>query len=287
MERNIKRWYPDVAYASASEMQKMDIYLPEAGNGPFPVLLEIHGGGFVMMDKRDGDLNPWLLGLRRGYAVAAVNYRRAGEGLFPAAVIDCKAALRFIKAEGAKYHLDGTHIMAVGGSAGSNLAAMLNTSADVPELQDDSLGHAEYNTRILGSVNWYTPTDFTKSDEGIRLCDLDPFPCPHMAAGSPESSYMGGAIASLPYDYVQKANPMTYITKEMPPIYLQHGTKDALVPFYNSIQFAEKIRSICGDGRARLELLLGAAHADPRFETEEIMQKVFALIDQVMQSGSL
>jgi acetyl esterase/lipase len=177
--------------------------------------------------------------------------------------------------------------MAVGGSAGANLAAMLNTSADVPELQDDTLGYAEYNTKILGSVNWYTPTDFTKSDEGIRLCGLDPFPCPHMIAGSPESSYMGGAIEDLPYEVVQKANPMTYVTKDMPPIFLQHGTKDALVPFYNSIQFAEKVREVCGEGRARLELLLGAEHTDRRFETDENMEKVFAFIDQIMRSGSL
>lgn len=193
-----------------------------------------------MMDKRDSDLQPWLKGLKHGYAIVAINYRRAGEGLFPAAVHDCKTALRFIKATGEKYHLDSKHIMAVGGSAGANLAAMLNTSANVPELQDDSLGYAEYDTSILGSVNWYTPTDFTITDKGIALCGLDPLPGPHCKAGSPESTYMGAAIETMSYEEVMKANPITYVTKDTPPMFLQHGTKDAVVPFYNSIQLAEK-----------------------------------------------
>lgn len=59
----MERIYLDIAYANISEKQKLDIYLPDNGDGPFPVLLEIHGGGFVMMDKRDSDLQPWLKGL--------------------------------------------------------------------------------------------------------------------------------------------------------------------------------------------------------------------------------
>lgn len=96
----------DLPYAGRSPAQRLDLYWPEAspgdngpgGSGPYPVILAIHGGAFMGGDKRDVQLKPMLAGLKRGYVVAAVNYRMSGEARFPALVHDIKAAIRWLRA---------------------------------------------------------------------------------------------------------------------------------------------------------------------------------------------
>jgi len=95
---NIKRKWLDVAYATKSQAQKLDIYIPDEGEGPFPVILSIHGGAFKSGDKGDGQVIPMLEGIKRGYAVVSINYRLSGEAIFPAQIYDVKAAVRWIRA---------------------------------------------------------------------------------------------------------------------------------------------------------------------------------------------
>jgi hypothetical protein len=80
----IKRSYPDLAYAPLSSAQVLDLYLPNDTPGPYPCIVAIHGGGFIFGDKRDDQVNAPVEAVRRGYAVAAMNYRMADEALFPA-----------------------------------------------------------------------------------------------------------------------------------------------------------------------------------------------------------
>ncbi len=82
----------DLAYARVSPSEKLDLYLPAGGSGPYPVIVAIHGGGFMSGDKSDGQVAPTLLGVARGYAVASINYRLSGEAKFPAQIEDVKAA---------------------------------------------------------------------------------------------------------------------------------------------------------------------------------------------------
>src|SRR5512133_2009646 len=100
----IQRKMFDLPYADRSPAQKLDIYWPAEGNGPFPVIVSIHGGAFMGGDKRDIQLTPMLAGLERNYAVVGVNYRMSGEAVFPALVHDIQAAIRWIRAN-AKTHL--------------------------------------------------------------------------------------------------------------------------------------------------------------------------------------
>ncbi len=99
--------HADLAYADQSEAQKLDIYLPTTGEGPFPVVIMIHGGGFMFGDKADG---AGLTGvdqlLEAGYAVASINYRLSGEATWPAQINDSKAAVRFLRAVAGDYNLD-------------------------------------------------------------------------------------------------------------------------------------------------------------------------------------
>jgi dipeptidyl aminopeptidase/acylaminoacyl peptidase len=102
----------------------------------------------------------------------------------------------------------------------------------------------------------------------------------HNYAESPESRYLGGQITKLPPEKVQAANPMTYVHQDMPPMLIQHGRRDHLVPWQQSKIFVEKIRAVCGESRVEYEVLETADHADPRFETPENMEKVFAFLDK-------
>ena len=136
---HIKRKWLDIPYADRSPLQRLDIYLPDKGDGPFPVIATIHGGGWEFGDKGDDFNLPFLEGLKRGYAVACINYRLSDEAHFPSQIYDCKAAIRYLRTNAAEYHLDGAHIGVWGASAGGHLAALLGTSTRVRGLEDSSM----------------------------------------------------------------------------------------------------------------------------------------------------
>jgi acetyl esterase/lipase len=279
---HIRRKWLDIVYANTSQAQKLDLYMPDEGEGLFPVIVHIHGGGFAIGDKRDIHLLPLLRGLERGYAVASVNYRLSGEATFPAGLQDVKAAIRWLRANSEQYQLDGERIIAWGGSSGGNLAAMVCLTADVAELGDLNLGNAAYPSRVQVAVDWFGPTDFLKMDEqlvesGLGLAD-------HSEADSPESRYLGAKITEIP-ETVQRANPMTYIHADMPPILIQHGRLDPMVPVQQSEIFAQKLEQIAGPDRFEFDVLEDAGHGDPQFETEENLNRVFRFIELHVRCG--
>jgi acetyl esterase/lipase len=267
----------DLNYANQSAAQKLDLYFPDAHKGPMPLIVYIHGGGFMICDKRDMQILPHFEFLRHGYALASLNYRMSGEATFPAAVHDCKCAVRWLRAHALQYDLDPNRFAAIGGSAGGNLSAMLATSAGVEELEDKSQGNGEYSSAIQACVEWFGPTDFTKMDE--QLAELGLGPCDHNEEHSPESMYMGRKITELDKAYVNKANPMTYINGNLPPIFIQHGSSDFQVPMLQSKIFVEEITRKLGPDRVVFEILEGAFHADPAFETPENMAKAIRFMD--------
>ena len=276
---HVKRKFLDVAYAHLSPTQKLDIYLPDKGKGPFPVIVSIHGGAFMECDKGDMQVMPMLEGLRRGYAVVAINYRMSGEAQFPALVHDGKAAVRWIRANAQRYYFDPNRIAAWGGSAGAWLANMLGLSTGVKELEDLALGNPEQPSNVQAVVSWFSPTNFLKMDEQLTASGLGPLPdMVHNAADSPESKLLGAQITQIP-ERVRAANPETYVTPSAPPFFLQHGKLDAVVPVQGSILLAAKLEQAL-KGKVRLELLEEAGHGDPLFETPENVKKVLDWLDK-------
>jgi acetyl esterase/lipase len=230
-------------------------------------------------DKADLQVLPMLEGLKRGYAVAAVNYRMSLEAKFPALVQDVKAAVRWVRANSGRYHLDPQKIAAWGGSAGGYLASMLGVSAGVPELEDLRMGNPDQPSNIQAVIDWYGPTNFLKMDEQLAAVGLlSPQGMRHNDPYSPEALLLGRRITRLPVR-VKAANPETYIRKDVPPFFIQHGTRDAVVPAQQSIDFAEKLTKTLGLPKVELELFEGAGHADPRFETPENIKKVLDFLD--------
>lgn len=274
---HIRRKWLDIPYAHLSETQKLDIYLPDEGDGPFPVILHIHGGGFEIGDKRDVHLLAYLRGLPRGYAVVSVNYRLSREAIFPAGLQDVKASIRWLRANCHIYHLDSNRIAACGGSAGGNFAAMVCLTDKVTEFDDPRLGNLEYPCHVQAAVDMFGPTNFMKMDAQLEENGFGPGD--HAEANSPESKYLGAKLSDVPLK-VELANPMTYVHEHMPPILIQHGRLDTLVPVQQSMMFVEKLKKYVSPDRFEFDILEGAGHGDPLFETDENMDRVFAFLDR-------
>ena len=268
----------NIAYATASGTQMLDLYLPE-GNGPFPVVVNIHPGGFFTGDKDMVPGTPGKAMLEAGYAIASINYRLSSEATFPAAVQDAKAAVRFLRANAAEYKLNPDKIAAFGQSAGGNLASMLGTSGDVAEFDDPSLGNAGVSSRVQAVINWFGPNDFAVMDEQAKAQGCSASDQTHSAADSPESKYLGAPVPTVP-DLVNQANPITYITEDDPPFLVQKGDQDCTIAIENTKMLADALAAAGLD--VRYDLLQGVGHGDgfgsttPVFESEENSQ---ALVD--------
>ena len=268
--------YTDLAYADASASQKLDLYLPSTGSGPFPVVVAIHGGAFKMGDKADGQESAMLAALDRGYAVASINYRLSDEAIFPAQVNDAKAAVRYLRANAATYNLDPNKIAAWGGSAGGYLAAMLGTTGGVADLEDMSQGNSDQSSAVQAVVDWFGPLSFLDMDPQFQASGTGP--ANHNDAGSPESQLLGSALPDVP-DLVKQADPTTYITADDPAFLIQHGTNDGNVPVEQSINFADALTKVLGSDAVTLKLLEGAGHADRAFMTTENIALVLDWLD--------
>jgi len=274
------RQWSNVAYASKSSAQKLDIYLPATGDGPFPVIISIHGGAFMFGDKADGQEQAMLQGLNRGYAVASINYRLSGEAIWPAQIHDVKAAIRWLKANAAQYLLNADKIAVWGGSAGGHLAAMAGTSAGVAALEDLNLGNSGQSSKVQAVVDWFGPINFLTMDAEFAASGVNGEV--HNTANSPESKLMGQLITEIPAQ-VQAASPASYISGDDPAFFIQHGTADTNIPTQQSVDFAAKLQTALGAGKVTFEKLNGAEHGDPAFSTTANVAKVLDFLDQCLK----
>ena len=149
----------DLVYVgNGHERHKLDLFVPEKADGPLPLIIWVHGGGWQNGSKdgcpplRDGYTE-------RGYAVASINYRLSGHAVFPAQIEDCKAAIRWLRAHAKEYNLDPQRFGVWGSSAGGHLVALIGTSGDVKEF--DVGANLDQSSRVQAVCDYYGPTDFT------------------------------------------------------------------------------------------------------------------------------
>lgn len=279
---HIKRQWLDIAYANQSPAQKLDIYLPDEGDGPFPVICEFHGGAWLFGDKRDCQQEPMLRGLKKGYAVVCTNYRLSGEAIFPSQIFDCKAAIRFIRKNAKKFSLDGDRIVVWGASAGAHLVSLLGTSAGINELEDLSMGNPDTSSEVQAVVDWCGPCDnFIKMDEQFKMSGLGI--ADHSLPDSPESKLLGKPITEVP-GLVEFASPKIYANKDIPPFLIQHGSLDQVVPVEQSKNFAAALIKMAGKEKVNLEIITGLYHhGHPAWDTIEMSNKVFDFLNRVLK----
>jgi acetyl esterase/lipase len=239
----------DLAYGS-HERQKLDVYGPR-GDGPFPLVIWVHGGAWEGGSKDGG--GPVIPLLSHGYAVASTNYRLSKHEVFPAQIHDVKAAVRFLRANAKKYHLDSDRFGACGASAGGHLVALLATSGGVKELEGDG-GNKDVSSKVSAVIDFFGPTDLARLS-------------PPAAKSNPVTRLLGGTTGDKK-DLATLANPITHVTKDDPPILIVHGNEDNLVPASQSELLHEALKKAGVD--STLIIVRGAGHGSGIFVPERM-----------------
>jgi len=232
------------------ERNRLDLYLPEKAARPLPVILFVHGGGWQRGDKTNTPAGRFAT---KGYAVAAINYRFSQHAIFPAQIHDCKAAIRWLRANARKYGLDPDHIGAWGASAGGHLVALLGTTAGVKELEGPG-GNAEQSSRVQAAVDWDGPTDFLT-----------------IGAKATRSNLLGGDPQTNKEE-ARKASPTTYVSRDAAPFLIMHGDQDKTVPLSQSEMLADALKKAGAD--VTFVVLKGGRHGGALFTDAESMRLV-------------
>jgi acetyl esterase/lipase len=242
----------DIVYATVGNKSlTLDLYMPNNAVRAVPIIVYIHGGGWSGLDKSWCPYPMRLL--EQEYAVASINYRLLQEGgAFPANLHDCKAAVRWVRAQAADYGLDGDHIGVWGDSAGGHLAAMVGLTGGIADLEGD-VGLTGASSRVQAVCAYFGAMD---------LCALVG---PDVASSS-HAPMMARLIGAEPLaqhmDKLKAASPITYASADAPPFLLLHGDVDTLVPVSQSVLLYEALWKAGAD--VRLHIVHGGDHLDYR-----------------------
>ena len=243
---------------NGSRNQVLDIYLPEQpSDKPLPLMIWIHGGAWLGGSQANP---PALFLVNKGFAVASIQHRFSSEAKWPEQAYDVKAAIRFLRANAAKYNFNPDRFAVGGDSSGGHLAAFLGTSGGVKEVEGN-LGNPDVSSRVQAVVDWFGPTDLTLMQQQSL-----PGGMAHDTPNSPESSLLGGPVQERK-DLAKTANPLTYVDKTDPPFLIMHGDNDMLVPWGQSVILAKAL--IDAGVEVTMKTIPGAAHEDPKFRAPE------------------
>jgi acetyl esterase/lipase len=232
-----------------------------------PCIVFIHGGGWQMGDRTGHDSATWEAA-KRGYVSATVGYRLAPKYKFPAQINDVKCAIRFLRAHAGDYGLDADRIGVCGFSAGGHLVMMLGVTSKEDGLEGDG-GWADQSSRVQAVVSFFGPTDLTAAD----LPERDR---PLLVA------FLGGTVDEKRDDY-KRASPITYVSKDDPPILLIQGTADVLVPHTQAYRMLDAMTKVGVPGRA--DLIAGANHGwfNDAGETVRTGEETFAFFERYLK----
>lgn len=272
-----RKWM-DVPYSDRSETLKLNITLPNEGEGPFPTIVFFHGGGWLIGDKNHVQTQSVYRLLYAGYAVVSVNYRLSDEAKWPANLHDCKAAIRFLRANGNKYQLDTTRIGVVGNSAGGHLAAMLGTTNGMPEFEDLSMGWAEASSDVQAAFIWFGIYDFVNWKQDYEKAYNKPMP--NVGA---ESFMFGHFLQTVSQD-MHDASPIEHLSKQSTaPFYVEHGTGDHAVPWFQCQRFYDHYVELLGKENITMHLFEGAEHSAACYKEDENVFEFVKFFDRYIR----
>ena len=255
-EKNIEYTNPD------NQHLQLNIAKPK-GNGPFPAVLLIHGGGF-RAGSREGYNSQIIRLAEHGYVAATVSYRLAPKYQFPAAIHDTKAAVRWLRANAKTHHIDPDRIGVTGGSAGGHLAQFLAVTAGVKEFEGDG-GNPDQSSAVKCVVNVYGPSDFTKSyGKSVDAADVLPL-------------FLGGNLEKAKPAHI-RASPLYWVTPNAAPTLCIHGTEDKYVACEQAEWIVDKLKAASVE--AELLKLEGAGHGFKGKDAETAEKAMIAFFDK-------
>jgi acetyl esterase/lipase len=273
---HITRQFRELPYGEHA-LQRLDIYLPEQGEGPFPVIVNVHGGGFSHCDKHDFHLYPTMFALEQGFAVAAVNYRLSPEVHYPEHYYDLERALVWIKKNGRAYSLDEDKVCLWGTSAGGNLVLQAACRRGIPlpaELQ-------EATTLPIRAVAAMCPAiDFFATSKDGNLLERLLF---KVLIRNLYRDVFG--TKKVPEHLAQQSNPTTFIENGIAPVYLQQGTRDPAVAYEVVKAFGARLTKVLPPEDLVFHVLEGAPHAgaDETFFLPENVNPILRFFERHLQ----
>ena len=257
----------DIEYSNVGGRVAMDIVRPRAASAePLPAIVMIHGGGFRAGNRQS--YLPMAIKLAdRGYVAATVSYRLAPRNQFPAPVHDVKAAVRFLRANAAKYNIDPERIGTMGGSAGGHLTLFLGLTAGVEEFEGSG-PNREFSSRVSCVVDYYGPTDFTQSySKSVDAAEVLPM-------------FLGGDLDHNRLAHI-RASPLNWVTPNAAPTLSIHGTNDNYVAYEQSVWLTERL---LGAGvPTELETITGAGHGFKGADAERADLRAIAFFDRYLK----
>jgi acetyl esterase/lipase len=268
----------DVAYATVSPTQRLDLFLPSDTDGPVPVVVWIHGGGWERGDRRIHGASPAEGLLTRGFAVASISYRLSSEAVFPAQINDVKAAVRHLRAHATELGIDGSRIALWGESAGGHLAALAGTSAGVAAFDDPALGNPGVSSRVQAVVDFYGPASFPTFDRDSQAAR-----CPRRISGADSTaSRLLGAPVGTNTAAARRASPVTYVSPSAPPFFIQHGKADCMVPWTQSEELATALRAAIAPTQVDVQYFDGEEHGGASFTSPTNVDRVAAFLRRAL-----
>ncbi|MGA2867533.1 MAG: GDSL-type esterase/lipase family protein [Verrucomicrobiota bacterium] len=220
----------DIEYANVDgHSLKLDLYIPENVPQPVPLIIDVHGGGWMAVDKHEMIAAG---AVKHGFAVASIDYRLSGVAIFPAQIYDCKAAVRWLRAHAGQFGLNPDKIGAWGDSAGGHLVSLLGLTANHPELEGNE-GNTNVSSRVQAVCDFYGPSDLWTTD--------------HHLADSVADNAVPRLIGGLIEQNVEKArlaSPLNYVTADACPFLIVHGDKDPIVPLEQSVALNDALQKV-------------------------------------------
>ncbi len=234
----------DIEYANPDNQHlQLNMARPSSGDATRPGIVCIHGGGF-RAGTREGFNNLCITLAQHGYVAVTVTYRLAPAYQFPAAVYDVKAAVRWMRANADKYGIDPDRIGTTGGSAGGHLAQFLGVTGGLEQFEGDG-GNESYSSRVACVVNFYGPSDFTKS-YGASVDAAEVLPL-----------FLGGNLEQEWHRHIV-SSPLYWVTPDAAPTLCIHGTEDSYVAHEQAVWLIDRLKA--ADVEAQLMTIEGADH---------------------------
>ena len=245
----------DVVY---SDGLKLDLYYPEQINDKNPLVISIFGGGWISGFKTDKFVPPMIQPINEGFIVAVPDYTLSLDAPFPQSVIDIKKCIAFLRSHSDLYKIDTNNITLWGESAGAHLALEAG-------LVENSHFDLALDARVKNIIAMYAPSNpLAINAQAEKLGILD--------TARSDKDTVFGIYMGKHYDderQMNLASPIKQINDHMPNIILEHGTKDALVPYLQSVEFFNKAKEKYPDSHVTLSIYDGLQHTDPFFFTKE------------------
>ncbi|MFG0333150.1 MAG: alpha/beta hydrolase fold domain-containing protein [Maioricimonas sp. JB049] len=242
----------DLTYATVGNAAlRLDLYRPAAAEQP-PLIVWIHGGAWRAGSKQRMPLG-WLV--KKGYAVASIDYRLSPVARFPAQIHDCKAAIRFLRAKQKEYGYNADHIAVAGSSAGGHLAALVGVTNGHPSLEGTIGAHLEQSSNVAAIIDWYGPTNFMTILQQST---------PHgLSVRVPALQLLIGDRPENVPDPARLASPVFHVDEADPPLLILHGDQDPQVPINQSHELQARYKQ--HGLPVQFEVVHGGAHGGELF----------------------